>query len=280
MTPTKLPTYFISHGGGPWPWLKREAGGMYDELERSLQGIARELGGKPKAVLVVSGHWEAPEFTVQGSPRPPMVYDYSGFPPHTYQVRYPAPGSPALATRVQALLSEAGIPAQRDEDRGYDHGTFTPLVAMYPDADVPVVQLSLKAGYDPAAHLAVGRALAPLREEGVLILASGLSYHNLRAMGPAGREASQRFDAWLQVALLKATPAERVHALLHWSDAPAARQAHPEEDHLIPLMVAVGAAEAEAAACVYHEAAFFGNITASSFRFGEASAREAPPPAA
>ncbi len=268
MSPTKLPTYFISHGGGPWPWMKREWGGMMDPLESSLQAITRELGGKPKAVLVISGHWEAPEFTVQGSPSPPMVYDYTGFPPHTYQVKYAAPGSPALATRVQALLAQAGIPVRRDDQRGYDHGTFTPLVAMYPEADVPVVQLSLKAGYDPAAHLAVGRALAPLRDEGVLILGSGLSYHNLRRMGPEALDVSRAFDQWLQQALIQSGPGERVSKLLHWSEAPAARLAHPEEDHLVPLMVAVGAAENEDAACVYHEDAFFGNVTASSFRFG------------
>lgn len=265
---SKLPTYFISHGGGPWPWLKREMGGMMAELERSLQAIAREIGGKPKAVLVISGHWEERAFTVQASPHPPMVYDYSGFPPHTYQITYPAPGDPALARRVAELLAAAGLPTALDERRGYDHGTFAPLVAMYPDADVPVLQLSLQHGYDPAAHLAVGRALAPLREEGVLIVGSGLSYHNLRRMGPEARDVSARFDAWLQQALVAATPTDRVERLLHWTDAPGARQAHPEEDHLIPLMVAVGAAEAEPAACVYHEQAFFGNVTASSFRFG------------
>lgn len=270
MTPTKLPTYFISHGGGPWPWLKDEWGGMMNQLEASLKAIASELGEKPKAVLVVSGHWEAPEFTVMASPRPPMVYDYTGFPAHTYKVTYPAPGDPALAERIRSLLEGAGIPARLDPQRGYDHGTFTPLVAMYPLADVPVLQVSLKHGYDPEAHLALGRALAPLREEGVLIVGSGLSYHNLYEMrSPRAKDASRRFDDWLQQALLKSGPAERVRKLLAWSSAPAARQAHPEEDHLIPLMVAVGAAESEEAACVYHEDTFFGNVTASSFRFGQ-----------
>jgi aromatic ring-opening dioxygenase catalytic subunit (LigB family) len=269
MTPTKLPTYFISHGGGPWPWLKDEWGGMMNQLEASLKAIAAELGEKPKAVLVVSGHWEAPEFTVMASPRPPMVYDYTGFPPHTYQVTYPAPGDPALAARIQSLLEGAGIPARLDAQRGFDHGTFTPLVAMYPLADVPVVQVSLKHGYDPEAHLALGRALAPLREEGVLIVGSGLSYHNLYAMrSPGAKDASKRFDDWLQQALTEA-PEARVRQLRAWSTAPAAREAHPEEDHLIPLMVAVGAAESEEATCVYHEETFFGHVTASSFRFGQ-----------
>lgn len=267
--PTKLPTYFISHGGGPWPWLKNEWGNAMQQLEASLKDIPRQLGVTPKAVLVISGHWEAPEFTVMASPKPPMVYDYSGFPEHTYHVQYPAPGSPALAARVEELLKAAGIPVRQDSARGYDHGTFTPLVAMYPDADVPVVQLSLKHGYDPEAHLALGRALAPLREEGVLIIGSGLSYHNLyEMMSPRAKDASAQFDGWLQEALLKSDPQARVKKLLRWDQAPSARRAHPEEDHLIPLMVAVGAAEDEDATCVYHEDAFFGNVTASSFRFG------------
>jgi aromatic ring-opening dioxygenase catalytic subunit (LigB family) len=267
--PTKLPTYFISHGGGPWPWMKNEWGGMMNQLEASLKEIARELGEKPKAVLVISGHWEEREFTVMATAKPPMVYDYSGFPPHTYKVQYPAPGSPELAARIQALLTEAGIPAKQDDRRGFDHGTFTPLVAMYPEADVPVIQLSLKHGYDPEAHLAVGRALAPLREEGVLIVGSGLSYHNLREMmNGQGADASRRFDAWLQQALLETRPEDRSGKLKQWSSAPAARAAHPQEDHLIPLMVAVGAAEGDKAECVYHEETFFGHITASSFRFG------------
>lgn len=268
MSATKLPTYFISHGGGPWPYMKAETGRTYDQLEASLVAIARELGAKPKAVLMISGHWEAPEFTVMTSPEPPMVYDYSGFPAHTYRVRYAAPGSPALAKRVETLLQGAGVPVREDAQRGYDHGAFTPLAVMYPEADVPVVQLSLKHGYDPRAHLAVGRALAPLRDEGVLIVGSGLSYHNLFEMwSPRAKDASARFDAWLQEALA-ASPAERREQLLRWDQAPAARQAHPQEDHLIPLMVAVGAAEEEPAEVVYHQDDFFGQVTASSFRFG------------
>jgi aromatic ring-opening dioxygenase catalytic subunit (LigB family) len=198
-----------------------------------------------------------------------MVYDYSGFPPYTYQVQYPAPGDPVLAQQTQTLLRDAGFAASLDPTQGYDHGTFTPLVIMYPEANVPVVQLSMKQGYDPAEHLAVGRAIAKLRDENVLIVGSGLSYHNMRAMGPAGEQASKTFDAWLQQTLLKSTGAARTEQLIDWSNAPAARQAHPREDHLIPLMVAVGAAESEQAALVYHEEGLFGGITASSFRFGE-----------
>ncbi|MDI1258856.1 class III extradiol ring-cleavage dioxygenase [Aquabacterium sp.] len=269
MAKHRLPSYFISHGGGPWPWMKPQLKGAYDELEASLQAVPRQLGQTPKAALVISGHWEEPEFTVMAAPRPPMVYDYADFPAHTYEITYPAPGSPALADQVQTLIKAAGMPARLDLQRGFDHGTFVPLFAIYPEAQVPVLQLSLKSSYDPAEHLALGRALAPLRDEGVLIIGSGLSYHNVRAFGPSGRAASKDFDHWLQSAVVDSSPAERSRHLLDWASAPAARMAHPREDHLLPLMVAVGAAESESAQCVYHEADFFGNLTVSSFMFGE-----------
>lgn len=263
----RLPTYFISHGGGPWPWMDGPFRRQYDKLEASLADIAREVGGKPRAVLMISGHWEADRATVQAGERPGMVYDYSGFPPHTYKIRYAAPGSPAVARRVKELLEAAGIPAALDAERGFDHGTFAPLQAMYPDADVPVVQLSLKHGYDPAEHLAIGRALKPLRDEGVLIVGSGLSWHNLRMFGPAANAPSRAFDGWLDETLA-AAPQERTRRLEAWETAPAARLAHPQEDHLVPLMVAVGAAEDEKATRVYHEDGFMGGVTASSYRFG------------
>lgn len=271
MRPAKLPTYFISHGGGPWPYMDNFRR-TFRALEASLKDMPRQIGATPEAVLVVSGHWTERDFAVMSSAAPPMVYDYFGFPEHTYHVEYRAPGSPELARRVQALIRAAGLPVRLDPQRGFDHGAFVPLVILYPDADVPVIQLSLKSGYDPAGHLAAGRALAPLREEGVLIIGSGLSYHNLGQMGPGAKAVSKTFDDWLQDTLIGADPSERARRLLDWSRAPAARQAHPREDHLIPLMVAVGAAEGEPAALVYHEEDLFGGVTASSFRFGEAAA--------
>jgi aromatic ring-opening dioxygenase catalytic subunit (LigB family) len=270
MTSARLPTYFISHGGGPWPYVPDMRRSMR-ELELSLQDIPRQIGNTPKAILMISAHWEESAFTLMSNPEPPMLYDYSGFPEHTYHVVYAAPGSPTLAMRVKALIETADMPAKLDANRGFDHGAFCPLVVMYPDANVPVVQLSLCAGLNPAEHLALGRALAPLRDDGVLIVGSGLSYHNLRALGPAGKAPSAAFDQWLQDTLVAASPVERSIQLVNWEKAPAARHAHPREEHLIPLMVAVGAAENEAATCVYHEQAAFGNIVASSFRFGNAS---------
>jgi aromatic ring-opening dioxygenase catalytic subunit (LigB family) len=268
MSARPLPTYFISHGGGPWPYMKDQLGGAYDRLEASLQDMARELGSPPEAILMVSAHWEEPQFTVMATERPPMIYDYGGFPEHTYHVSYPAPGSPQTAERVHALIEAAGITARMDQQRGFDHGTFSPMAVIYPKADVPVLQLSLKTGLDPQEHLALGRALAPLRNDGVLIVGSGLSYHNLREFGPRAKPASQAFDRWLQQAVVAASPAERSAQLIAWEAAPSARKAHPREEHLLPLMVAVGAAEAEAGACVYHEDQFMGGVSASSFRFG------------
>ena len=269
MNPTnRLPTYFISHGGGPWPWMKKEMGPIYDKLEAALADMPRQIGRTPDAILMVSAHWEAPAFTVMGNARPPMIYDYGGFPLHTYQVHYDAPGSPDLARRVAELIAAAGLPAQIDPERGFDHGMFSPMVAMYPKADVPVVQLSLKRGLDPAEHLALGRALAPLRDEDVLIVGSGLTYHNLRNFGPQAHGVSKAFDDWLDQAVVQGAPGERARQLIDWSSAPSARDAHPREEHLIPLMVAVGAAEGEVGERVYHEDAFMGGIVVSSFRFG------------
>ncbi|HWL45381.1 MAG TPA: class III extradiol ring-cleavage dioxygenase [Ilumatobacter sp.] len=269
----RLPTYFISHGGGPWPWLTDQMPGDWGPLTRSLEDIPRHLGTPPRAILMVSAHWETPEFTVQTHPNPPMLYDYGGFPEFTYQVQYPAPGAPDVAERVAELLGGAGFPVQRDGTRGFDHGVFAPLVVAYPDADVPVVQLSIKHSFDPAEHLAAGRAIAPLRDEGVLIVGSGFTYHNLRNFGPGAAVPSREFDAWLSAAMA-APSSERSRLLTEWEAAPSARAAHPREDHLIPLMVAVGAAEQEPADRYYHETTFMNHITSSSFRIGAAPASE------
>lgn len=264
-TAPTLPTYFISHGGGPWPWM--DTGGAYDHLAASLARMPTEVGPGVRAIVMVSAHWEEKVPTVQTHPRPPMLYDYGGFPAHTYQVRYPAVGSPALAARVQQLLEQAGIVSGEDSARGFDHGLFSPMAVAWPKADMPIIQLSLIRGLVPSAHLALGRALAPLRGEGVLLIGSGLSYHNLRAFNASGYAASAAFDAWLH-GTLALSGAAREAALAAWETAPQARAAHPREEHLLPLMVAVGAASGEAAQAVYHETDFMGGLTVSSWRLG------------
>ncbi len=263
---TKLPTYFISHGGGPWPWLPEMRAGMAP-LEKALAAMPAEIGATPKAILMISGHWEEDDFAVMASAHPPMVYDYGGFPAFTYEIKYSSPGAPALAKRVEDLLKAAGLPTHLDASRGYDHGVFAPMQVMYPNADVPLMQVAIRHTYDPAQHIALGKALAPLRDEGVLIVGSGLSYHNMRGFGPQGKVPSAQFDAWLNGALMS-EPAKREAELLAWEQAPSARACHPQEDHLIPLMAAVGAAWGEKATRVYHDEKVFGQITASSYRFG------------
>ncbi|MGY5805618.1 DODA-type extradiol aromatic ring-opening family dioxygenase [Rhizobium sp. LEGMi12c] len=271
MNKHRLPTFFISHGGGPWPYMSGEFRNNFDKLEQSLIEMRAELGNTVRAILVVSGHWEEQGFSISSGAHPGMVYDYHGFPEYLYHIKYGAPGEPELAKRVQALLHARGIEAGLDPTRGFDHGTFSILKPLYPEESIPVVQLSLDAGYDPALHLEVGRALAPLRDEGVLIIGSGLSYHNLPAMrGKEGYEPSRQFDAWLQQTLIHSSPYDRAKLLLEWEQAPSARAAHPREDHLIPLMVAVGAARDEPGAVTYHQTDFAGGLTASSFRFGDA----------
>lgn len=266
----RLPTYFISHGPGPWPVVPHLEGAMA-RLKQSLQDIPRQLSVPPRAVLVISAHWEEPEFSLTGAARLEPIYDFFGFPKSAHQLSYPATGLPELARHIRDLLESADISAQLDTKRGLDHGAYVPLMVMYPDAGVPVVQLSLKNNLDAAQHVALGRALAPLRDEGVLILASGMSYHNLRRLGSLAKEPSERFDRWLSESLKGFGGVERVARLVDWISAPSARDAHPREEHLIPLMVALGAAEDEPATCVYQERDILGGVAASSFRFGNAT---------
>lgn len=262
----RLPTYFISHGGGPWPWIP-DMRRSFRVLEDSLARMPSELDQIPKAILMISGHWEGDAFAVMSSPNPPMVYDYSGFPPHTYEITYPAPGAPELAERTADLIRNAGLPTRLDAEQGFDHGTFAPLAIMYPEAQMPVFQVSMRRSYDPEEHFALGRALAPLRDEGVLIVGSGLSYHNLRLMGPEAKVPSTEFDTWLNEVMLQ-DPDSRYQSLLDWEQAPYARVCHKQEDHFVPLFTALGAAQTEPATQTYHEENIFGGVTASSFRFG------------
>jgi aromatic ring-opening dioxygenase catalytic subunit (LigB family) len=264
--PKRMPVVFVPHGGGPWPFVDLGFDrGECDELAGYLRGLAGAPPVRPTALLVISAHWEEAVPTVMTGERPPLLYDYYNFPAAAYAIQWPAPGSPRLAGRVQELLAGAGIASATNGDRGFDHGTFVPLKLTYPDADVPTVQLSLRKGLDPAEHLAIGRALAPLRDEGVFIVGSGMSYHNLRAFFGKGVAAAAEFDEWLGEAVAQ-DPQERARRLTRWADAPAARQAHPREEHLLPLMVVVGAAGADAARTAYH-GTMMGNRL-SAYHFG------------
>jgi aromatic ring-opening dioxygenase catalytic subunit (LigB family) len=238
-----MPVVYLPHGGGPWPFvdLGFPAAEM-ESLRAYLAGLPALLPATPHAVLSVTAHWEAAVPTVSSAAQPPMLYDYYGFPEAAYQIRWSAPGAPWLAARVRELLAAAGIPSAEDPVRGYDHGTFVPLKVAWPDGAVPCVQLSLVQGLDPAAHLRIGRALAPLRDEGVFVVGSGMSFHNMRGFRTReGLTASVAFDTWLGTSVC-APPAERDGLLERWASGPAARACHPREEHLLPLHVIAGLA--------------------------------------
>lgn len=263
----RMPALYLPHGGGPCFFMEWKSGppDTWDKMAAWLRGIEATLPAPPKALLVVSAHWEAPAATVTSAPAPPLLFDYYGFPPHTYELTWPAPGAPALAARVQELLGGAGIPTAADATRGFDHGVFIPLKLTFPDASIPTVQLSLRAGLDPAAHLAMGRALAPLRDEGVFIIGSGMSYHDMRGFKtPRALDPSRQFDAWLAetVALPEA---ERDARLADWAKAPAGRASHPREEHLLPLMVVAGAAGAEAGSVIFQDEVMGARVSAHRF---------------
>jgi aromatic ring-opening dioxygenase catalytic subunit (LigB family) len=266
-TPARMPVVYLPHGGGPWPFV--EMGFPKNELNemgtylRSVRGVPRVT---PKALLVISAHWEEAVPTVMTGARPPMLYDYYGFPPESYKIQWPAPGDPQLAARVQGLLGAVGFPTAANPSRGFDHGTFVPLKLAYPDADIPTTQLSLKIGLDPAEHLAIGRALAPLRDEGVFIVGSGMSYHNMRGFRePQSREPAEAFDLWLRETATQEA-GERDRRLAHWLQAPSARQVHPREEHLLPLMVIAGAAGADRGVQAFRGTMF--GMRLSGYHFG------------
>ncbi len=264
----RQPAIFLPHGGGPcffmdWTWGPADT---WEKTRRFLAGLEATLPERPRAMVVVSGHWEEVAFAVGTAARPELIFDYSGFPEHTYRLTWPAPGEPALAAEVQRLLIGAGLPAAADAGRGYDHGVFVPLKVAFPEAQIPVVTLSLQRSLDPGLHLAAGRALAPLREQGVLIVGSGMSFHNMRGfLHPETPERSAAFDGWLTAAV-ESPAAERDGLLTRWAEAPHARYAHPREEHLLPLMVVAGAAGADAGRSVFRDTPMM--AATSAYRFG------------
>jgi aromatic ring-opening dioxygenase catalytic subunit (LigB family) len=221
-----------------WTWGPADT---WNATQHFLEGLASTLPAQPRAILVMSGHWEEPVFTASTAARPELIFDYSGFPEQTYRLNWPAPGEPALAMQAAELLKQAGLPVAISSSRGFDHGVFVPLKVAFPEARIPVVSLSLAASLDPALHLAAGRALAPLRDEGVLIVGSGMSFHNLRAyLRPETVDRARAFDAWLTKAV-ESPAQERASLLTGWREAPFAAFSHPRGEHLIPLMATAGA---------------------------------------
>jgi aromatic ring-opening dioxygenase catalytic subunit (LigB family) len=235
---------YFSHGGGPLPILGDPGHkAMVDFMTRLPSRLRR-----PDAILVISAHWEEAAATLLGAERPKMFYDYYGFPDEAYEITYPAPGSPVLAGKIVGLLKQAGLKTHVDTERGFDHGLFIPLKLMYPQADIPALQLSLLRGLDPAEHIALGKALRGLKDDNILVIGSGFSFHNLRAFfgQPAGTAdpANDAFQNWLVEVCTRTTdPAEREQRLVDWERAPSARYCHPREEHLLPLHVCLGMAD-------------------------------------
>lgn len=264
----KQPTIFLPHGGGPCFFMNPNGptDPMWRPMEDYLKGIIDSLPERPKAILMISGHWEEANFTVHSGAQPGLEFDYYGFPPHTYELRWDAPGAPAVAKRVAELLEGAGFPTGEDAARGWDHGVFIPMKVAVPDADIPLVQLSLRADLDPEDHIRAGKALEPLREEGVLILGSGMSFHNMRERGPHVTPAADVWDDALSAAVTDPDPASRAKKVAEWDALANARYAHPREEHLLPLMVALGAG-GDDPATHDHRSHVIG-WTVSGYRFG------------
>lgn len=242
------PVLFIPHGGGPLPLLGDKA---HDGMVTFLKDITPKLG-MPSAILVVSAHWEEDKPTITSGKLPSLIYDYYGFPDESYEIQYPAPGHPDLAKTIHHLLEQHDIDAVLDDQRGFDHGLFVPLKIMYPESNIPCVQLSLVNTLDPEQHINMGKALSSLKNEHILVLGSGFSFHNLRAMMSRERgkndEQNEAFEKWLIDTCTSKTISEdeRVSRLSQWEQAPSARYCHPREEHLLPLHVCYGVAQSAA----------------------------------
>jgi len=233
---------FLSHGGGPLPLLGDDA---HEEMVGCLKSITA-MTGRPSAIIVVSAHWEENRPAITYGNNPPLIYDYRGFPEEAYKITYPCPGQPLLAHRIATILAEAGIDARLDETRGFDHGLFVPLKIMYPDADIPCVQISLVNSLDAAEHVRIGRALQGLDDHSLLVIGSGFSFHNMKAFftpeDAAAKAKNESFEAWLlnTCCSTELGEQERMQRLVNWEAAPFARYCHPREEHLLPLHVCYG----------------------------------------
>jgi aromatic ring-opening dioxygenase catalytic subunit (LigB family) len=240
--------YFIAHGGGPMPLLGHPD---YASLAASLRALGPDLAGA-EAAIVVTAHWEEDAVALSTAERPGMLYDYYGFPEEAYRIRYPAPGSPALAEKVRTALAAEGIASRLDGERGFDHGTFVPMALLRPQADLPILQMSVLSSLDPVGHLAIGRALAPLLAADIALIGSGFSFHNMAALtgrldaekAKTGRTLAAEFHAWLDRTVCDPalSPEQRHDLLAAWATAPGARFCQPREEHLLPLHVCAGAA--------------------------------------
>lgn len=262
----RFPSVFVNHGGGPLPLL-----GQQPDIVAQFKDVTKTwLSTKPNAIVVFSAHWESDPIQITSSIKPTMLYDYSGFPAETYKYQYPAPGSPELAHKIQTLLDENGLKSELNEKRGYDHGVFIPLMCMYPDANIPVVAVSLHASLSAKISIEIGKALAPLCDDNILLLGSGYTYHNMEGFfhpSSATYAASTAFNGWLKDTIMSDNAVERLGKLEHWEKAPGARQCHPREEHLLPLLTIVATASTKNPEIIYESASGNGNYAISSYIF-------------
>jgi 4,5-DOPA dioxygenase extradiol len=257
-----LPTLFISHGSPMLPLIEAPA-------RRFLEGLATTLE-RPKAILVASAHWETERPAVNAVACNATIHDFYGFPPALYRLSYPAPGDPVLAERVHALLQVAGFAADIDRERGLDHGAWCPLLLAYPKADIPVLQVSVQSHLGPAHHLQLGEALAPLRDEGVLLIGSGSWTHDLRRFRGQSIDAPEapdvvEFSDWMDAAV---TEGRRDDLLAYRRRAPHAAEEHPTEEHLLPLYFAMGVGGDGAKPRRIHKSASYGVLRMDAYAFG------------
>jgi len=238
---------FIPHGGGPLPLLGDKG---HQEMVSFLKNITSRLG-TPSAILVISAHWEEEQVTITSGKSPALIYDYAGFSAESYNIKYPVLGDPELANEVYNLLKDRGIEAKLDNKRGFDHGVFVPLKIMYPDADIPCIQLSLVNNLDAKAHIEIGKALSKLRSKNVLIIGSGFSFHNMKAFFDTTNTVdnnNKTFEQWLIDTCTNSdfSANDSQGKLEKWADLPSARFCHPREEHLLPLHVCYGLCQSKA----------------------------------
>jgi aromatic ring-opening dioxygenase catalytic subunit (LigB family) len=264
----RQPSLFIPHGGGPCFFLNPDGGcpPAWQPMRDYLASILPDLPERPRAILIVSGHWEEADFTVQTGTRPDLLFDYYNFPEHTYRLRWDAPGAPDLARQVESLLRKDGFAVGENATRGWDHGVFVPMKVVAPEADIPTLQLSLRHDLDPADHIRAGQALASLRDEGVLIVGSGMSFHNMTVLGRDVTAQADDFDEALRAAVTDPDAVRRRARVAAWDTLPQARFAHPREEHLLPLMIALGAGGDDIATHDLRDHVI--GWTVSAFRFG------------
>jgi 4,5-DOPA dioxygenase extradiol len=253
MAPSLAPVLYLPHGGGPLPLLRDP---NHHRLTQFISGLGQKLA-TPAAILVISAHWETVQPALTAADNPALLFDYSGFPAQSYQLSYPAPGAPQLATKIAEKLQQAGFNSQLNISRGWDHGVFVPLLMLRPQADIPVLQLSLLKGLDPATHIALGEAISFLRAQNVLIIGSGMSFHNMQAFFRQDLLSDNQvyeFNQYLIDSLSAALDYdEQANRLTAWLDAPHARLMHPREEHLLPLHVCFGAAKGGAAQLLFND---------------------------